>query len=128
MQQQKPLKMFIYQPLFVEGTKAVKAVKAVAAAEGVKAVEAVEAVKATEDKHVRSVIVDNFPYFRVELGDVFTNEKRPAKYHELIAQQETKVEAVRYNLAERACIVILERKTFKSQREIDRYVSGKKSV
>ncbi len=105
MQKKKPLKMYIYQPLFIKAKK-----------------------KGDEDEYVRSTIVDDFPYFRVEVGYVFTTEKRPAKYHELIEQQETKVEAVRYNLAERACIVILERKTFKNQRDVDRYVSGKISV
>ena len=93
----KPLKMFIYQPVFLG------------------------------DKYVLSTII-KFPFCRLEVGDVFTTEKRPSDYHKMKRQEESKVEAIRYNLAEGACIVILEKKTFKEQKEIDLFVRGKSCI
>ena len=93
----KPLKMFVYQPVFLK------------------------------DKYFRSVI-EHFPFCRIDIGDVFTTEKRPADYHGLRKQAESKVEAVRYNLAEGACIVILERKTFEKQEDITNYLKNKRSI
>lgn len=65
-----------------------------------------------------------FPFCRIEVGDVFTVEKRPADYHQLNSQKEFKVEAVRYNMFEGACIVILESKDFKDEEDINRFLSG----
>lgn len=65
-----------------------------------------------------------FPYCRLEAGDVFTIEKRPGDYHKLKNQKEFKVEAVRYNLFEGACIVILESKDFKDENELKSFASG----
>lgn len=76
------------------------------------------------DKYVRS-IKKTFPYCRIEIGDVFTMEKRPANYHEMMAHKESKVVAVRYNFAETACIVILEKKNFGHIDLLNRYVNGK---
>ena len=101
---QKPIKMFIYQPVYLKGS-------------GDKA----------KDKYVKSTIV-KFPFCRIEVGDNFTGEKRPAEYFKLKAQSESKVVAVRYNLVECACIVFLEKKVLKSQNEIGRFVSGKGCV
>ena len=78
-------------------------------------------------KYVRSII-EQFPFCKIEVGDVFTTEKRPADYHELRKQAESKVEAVRYNLPEGACIVILESKTFEKQQEVEEYLKNKSSV
>ena len=103
----KSLKMFVYQPLFHS--------------------EWNDKTKKTVEQYKRTII-SKFPFCRMEVGDVFTTEKRPADYHKLRNQAEAKVEAVRYNLAEDACIVILERKTFKNIKDLDRYVSGKASV
>lgn len=79
------------------------------------------------DKYVRSTIT-KFPFCRIEVDDVFTTEKRPADYSQLLRQAESKVVAVRFNLVECACIVILEEKKFTSQKRLDRFVSGKSSV
>ena len=75
-------------------------------------------------KLVRS-IHKTFPYCRIEIGDVFTMEKRPADYHKMMKQRESKVIGVRYNFAETACIVILEEMNFEHQDLLNRYVSGK---
>lgn len=79
------------------------------------------------DKYVRSTIT-KFPFCRIEVGDVFTTEKRPADYSQLLRQAESKVMAVRFNLVECACIVILEEKKFTSEKRLNHFVSGKSSV
>jgi len=99
--QDKPIKMFIYQPVYLAGDK--------------------------KDKYTICTIV-RFPFCRIEVGDVFTGEKRPSDYFKLRKQEESKVVAVRYNTAEGACIVFLEKKVLKNQEEIDRFVSGKGCV
>jgi len=50
------------------------------------------------------------PYVPIKVGDIFTTEKRPADYHLLKKQKEYAVEAIRYNLFDGNCIVILERR------------------
>lgn len=80
-----------------------------------------------KDEYIKSTVT-KFPFCRLMVGDVFTTEKRPADYHKLNQQEESKVEVIRYNLAEGACIVILERKTVKNQKEFDHFVSGKSCV
>ena len=98
---QKPIKMFIYQPVYL-------------AAKG----------KDAKAEYKKSTIV-KFPFCRIEVGDNFTGEKRPADYFKLKAQSESKVVAIRYNLIECACIVILEKKVLKSEEDITRFVAGK---
>jgi len=98
---EKPIKMFIYQPVYL-------AVKG----------------EDSKDKYVKSTIT-KFPFHRVEVGDVFTTEKRPADYFKLRKQEEFKVAAVRRNLIECACIVILEKKVCKTEEQIAHFVSGK---
>ena len=78
-------------------------------------------------EYQRSVI-ESFPFCRIVAGDVFTTEKRPASYHKLREQAESKVEAVRYNLAEGACIVILEGKNFENEEILKEYMKNKRSV
>jgi len=112
---EKPIKMFIYQPVYLE--------------------EKEEVTESEEPKRGRPkkgiyvcCTITKFPYCRVEIDDVFTSEKRPDDYAKLENQNEFKVVAVRYNLVECACIVILEKKMCKSKEEIDRFVSGKGCV
>ena len=108
----KPIKMFIYQPVYLAGE--------------------VKGLKGTKEKPVpppkpeyKKTTIVRFPFCRIEVGDSFTGEKRPADYFKLQEQAESKVAAVRYNLPEKACIVFLEDKVLKSEEEINRFVSGK---
>lgn len=54
--------------------------------------------------------ITKFPYYRAEIGDVFTTEKRPADYLKMLKQKEYKIEAIRMDAIGGACVVILERK------------------
>lgn len=92
LRSQKPLKMFIYQPVYL-------------------------------NKKYECCTITKFPYFRAEVGDVFTSEKRPADYIKMRKQVEFKVVTVRYNLREGACIVFLEDKVFSNKKELKRFVS-----
>lgn len=87
MKPDKPLKMYVYQPLSVKG------------------------------EHIKTKLT-HFPFFHVEIGDVFTNERRTEK------PMESKVAAVRFNLFERGCMVTLEDMEFETIEELNRYVNG----
>jgi len=99
---EKPIKMFVYQPIYLKGDK--------------------------NDKYIKSIII-NFPFCRIEVGDVFTGEKRSKEYYKLDPKSESKVAAVRYNYAGHGCcVVILEKKVFKSLEDINQFVAGKGTV
>lgn len=99
---EKPIKMFIYQPIYLKGKG-----------------------KDVKPEYKKSIIV-NFPFCRIEVGDVFTGEKRSKDYYKLDAKSESKVAAVRYNYAGHGCcVVILEDKVFKTQEKINQFVAGK---
>lgn len=102
---EKPIKLFIYQPVYLAGKG-----------------------KDAKPEYIKSIIV-NFPFCRIEVGDVFTGEKRSKDYYKLDPKTESKVAAVRYNYAGHGCcIVILEDKVLKSNEEINQFVAGKGCV
>lgn len=89
--EERPMRIFIYQPFY------------------------------TKDKDGKKEYLNTktykFPYFPVKKGDVFVTEKRVEEFVELTKDQESKVRAVRYNLSDMTCNVLLENKVIEKKEE-----------
>jgi len=93
----RPIKMFIYQPLYLKG-------------------------KGVKPEYVNCKTY-KFPYARIEVGDVFTGEKRVAEFLKMKERSVSKVVSVTYNYADMTCGIILEDKIFNTMEKLNKYVS-----
>ena len=84
MRPEKPIRMFIYQPIYIKDVDGKKT-----------------------DLHTKTY---PFPYYRAKKGDIFTGEKRVKEFAEMQKQATYKVVAVKYNYIDGTCGVILEDK------------------
>ena len=91
MKQAKPIRMFIYQPIYVKGTDGKKTYL-----------------------HTKTY---PFPYYPAKKGDQFTGEKRVKNFVEMQKHSTSKVVAVRYNYSDGTCGVILEDKVIEKKEE-----------
>jgi hypothetical protein len=98
MRPERPMVIFIYQPLYLKG------------------------------KNDKPKFMDcktrKFPPARIEVGDVFTGEKRVAEFIQLKKRSTSIVASVTYNYADGTCGVILEDKVFETKEDMDKYLSN----
>lgn len=92
MRNDKPIKMFIYQPVYTVD-------------------------KGGKNKTYLHTKTYKFPYYRAKKGDVFTGEKRVKEFIEMQKHSTSKVVAVRYNYIDGTCGVILEDKVIEKKEE-----------
>ena len=107
---QKPLKMFIYLPLYLLEKKPGRP-----PAEGVQPV------------HVRTVIKE-MPFSRVEPGDIFLIDKINSSDDVLGTKGNMKAEQVKRSVIDGSCLVVLEKKVFNTKQEVENFLQGKKSI
>lgn len=88
----KPIKMFIYQPIY-------------------------EVDKDGKNKTYLHTKTYPFPYYPAKKGDVFTGEKRVKEFIEMEKHSTSKVVAVRYNYADGTCGVVLADKLIERKEE-----------
>jgi hypothetical protein len=89
--EEKPMRIFIYQPFYTKD-------------------------KDGKEKYLNTKTY-KFPYFPIKKGDVFVTEKRVDEFVELTKDQQSKVRAVRYNLNDMSCNVLLENKMIEKKEE-----------
>jgi len=107
MNVKKPLQMYVYQPLWAKINSAEEG-------EEINLVETyVKCAKLTAE------------YRPLKRGDLFTMEKRPAKFHELADQSMTKVNQVVHNFNDGSVNVILSKMAFDTIEELNEFCKGK---
>lgn len=92
MRPDKPIKMFIYQPIY-------------------------EVDKDGKNKTYLHTKTYPFPYYPAKKGDVFTGEKRVKEFIEMEKHSTSKVVAVRYNYVDGTCGVVLADKLIERKEE-----------
>ena len=102
MNTKKPLQMYVYQPLYVKAVQDEKSIETY-----------IKCATKTCD-------------FRpLKRGDLWTMEKRPAKFHELADQSMTKVDQVVHNFNDGSVNVILSKMVFDTIEELNEFCKGK---
>lgn len=90
--EERPMRIFIYQPIYTVDENG-------------------------KNKEYQNTKTYKFPYFPVKKGDVFVTEKRVDEFAELAEEQQSKVRAVRYNLSDMTCNVLLENKVIEKKKK-----------
>ena len=108
---QRPTKMFIYLPVYLKKVKPGRP-----PAEGF------------QPEYYRTVIKDNIPFSRIEVGDSFIIEKRDSMKSICGDNGEKKVVKVKRSFIDGSCLVILEDMIFDDEDKLKEFLKNKHSV